>query len=210
MEERGFMPKIIDNKLQKERIARAAWRVIQSEGIENASVRKIANEAGISPGTLQHNFKTQGQLLKFAMEQVVENINQRVVDFNQTMPELNIDNTKLLLLNLVPMNTEQELEAEVWLALTLKSLHEPELQKIKTETYQTMQLLLLALLGQLHDAGLLKEGLKLEKEAVKLQLLLDALTLHRMLSPEEMAPEAMKDLISQHMDKLSERKENIK
>lgn len=204
------MPKIIDNKLQKERIAKAAWRVIQSEGIENASVRKIANEAGISPGTLQHNFKTQSQLLKFAMEQVVENINQRVVDFNQTMPELNIDNAKLLLMNLVPMNTEQELEAEVWLALTLKSLHEPELQKIKTETYQTMQQLLLALLGQLCDAGLLKEGLKLEKEAVKLQLLLDALTLHRMLSPEEMTPEAMKDLISQHMDELSERKENIK
>ncbi|WP_033165697.1 TetR/AcrR family transcriptional regulator [Clostridium sp. KNHs205] len=204
------MPKLIDSKLQKARIAKAAWRVIQSEGIENASVRKIANEAGISPGTLQHNFKTQSQLLKFAMEQVVEHINQRVTEFNQIMPELNIQNAKLLLLNLVPMNGEQELEAEVWLALTLKSLHEPELMKIKTETYQAMQQLLVALLGQLYAAGFLKESIQLEKEAVKLQLLLDALALHRMLSPENMTPEVMKDLISQHMDELSVKKENIK
>lgn len=50
------MPKIVDHENQKEIIAGAAWKVIQNNGIENATVRKIAQESGLSPGALRHLF----------------------------------------------------------------------------------------------------------------------------------------------------------
>ncbi|MFP7285683.1 TetR/AcrR family transcriptional regulator [Shouchella clausii] len=197
------MPKFVDSSMQKERIAEAAWRVIQREGLEKASVRNIANEAGISPGVVQHNFKTQSQLLEFSMQRVVQRVSQRIEESNLAMPDISLHSAEALLLNLLPIDEERELEAEVWLALTLKALHEPVLQNIGTETYSAMQQMMKMLLTQLHEVGNLKQGLDLEQEAIKLQLLLDGLTLHLMINPDVMTKQKMRTILHQHMMSLS-------
>lgn len=201
------MPKIVDPNAQKERIAEAAWRVIRKEGIENASVRKIAAEAGVSPGILQHYFKTQTQLIVFAMERVVQHVAQRIGGFYAghfaDHDKLTMEDAHKLLLHLLPVNEEQLLEAEVWLALTVKSLHEPELQPISRDTYQSMQEVIQALLEQVGKAGQLQDGLHVREEAVRLQMLLDALTFHRLVNPGAMTAEEMDKVLKQHLDSLS-------
>lgn len=201
------MPKMVDPNVQKERIAEAAWRVIGKEGIENASVRKIAAEAGVSPGILQHYFKTQTQLIVFAMERVVQHVTQRISGFYTghfaDHDKLTMKDAHTLLLHLLPVNEAQLLEAEVWLALTMKSLHEPDLQPISRDTYRSMQEAIHALLEEVSKSGELKEGLHVREEAVRLQMLLDALTLHRLVNPGAMTAEEMNKVLKQHLDSLS-------
>lgn len=197
------MPKIVDYAAQKQMIGEAAWRVIQREGVENASVRKIAKEAGISSGTLQHYFKTQPQLLEFTMKLVVERVEQRFAVLNEQIIEITLCSAIDVLLNFVPVNEEQELEAEVWLALTVKALHDPTLHEISKQTYQSIYETLLAMLQQLSKLGLIKQELELNMEAQKLHMLLDALTLHRMVNPETITVQEMSSLLTQHMAGLT-------
>ncbi|MBY6274089.1 MAG: TetR family transcriptional regulator, partial [Bacillaceae bacterium] len=60
------MPKIVDHEQRKERIAEACWRVILKRGMKGATVRNIAKEAGLSPGSLRHYFSSQGDLYLYA------------------------------------------------------------------------------------------------------------------------------------------------
>jgi AcrR family transcriptional regulator len=48
------MPKIVDHDKQRVLVAEAAWRIIRKNGMEQASVRNIAEEAGISVGSMRH------------------------------------------------------------------------------------------------------------------------------------------------------------
>ena len=68
------MPKIVDHDKQRLLVAEAAWRVIRRDGMEQASVRKIAEEAGISPGSMRHYFSTQSELLLYAMTLVSDRV----------------------------------------------------------------------------------------------------------------------------------------
>ncbi|GEN36831.1 TetR/AcrR family transcriptional regulator [Aneurinibacillus danicus] len=72
------MPKIVDHNKRKIQIAEAAWKVIVNEGIENATVRKVAKTAGLSVGSLRHYFASQSELLLFSMELVSERVKQRI------------------------------------------------------------------------------------------------------------------------------------
>lgn len=59
-------------------LAEAVWRVIRRDGLEHASVRNVAREAGLSMGSLRHYFSTQSELLIFALRLVIERIDRRL------------------------------------------------------------------------------------------------------------------------------------
>ena len=62
------MPKIVNHDQKRKVIAEAAWKIIESDGIEKASIRRVAAEAGMSPGALRHYFSTKDEMLIFIMD----------------------------------------------------------------------------------------------------------------------------------------------
>jgi AcrR family transcriptional regulator len=64
------VPRIVDHVRRREEIARLAVRVIQREGAEGASVRRIATAGGFSIGVLSHYFKDKDELIAFAFQWV--------------------------------------------------------------------------------------------------------------------------------------------
>ena len=77
------MPKVVDHEQRRRELAHAVWRVIRRQGVDQASVRTVALEAGWSPGALRHYFATQSELLAFAMRLVVERIEGRIAAIDQ-------------------------------------------------------------------------------------------------------------------------------
>ena len=71
-ESRGMIPARV-------MIAEAAIRVIAQQGFDVVSVRTVAQESGISPGTVQYHYKTRRDLLLAALERSVERQTQRVM-----------------------------------------------------------------------------------------------------------------------------------
>src|SRR3712207_14978 len=72
------MPRAVDHEERREEIADAVWRVIEREGLEGASLRDIAREAGHTTGVISHYFRDKRELLAFAFQLVVERSAARI------------------------------------------------------------------------------------------------------------------------------------
>lgn len=58
---KGPCRKVVDAGVGRRELAEAVWRVILRDGVEGASVREVAAEAGLSSGSLKHYFGSQSR-----------------------------------------------------------------------------------------------------------------------------------------------------
>lgn len=65
------MPKVTDAEATRMRIVKAAWRVIASEGIQAASLRRVAMEANCTTGLITHYFADKNDLVTSAYREVL-------------------------------------------------------------------------------------------------------------------------------------------
>ncbi|MGK5672012.1 TetR/AcrR family transcriptional regulator [Micromonospora sp. URMC 106] len=72
------MPKKVDRHERRTLIAAALMRVAARQGVEAVSLRHVATEAGVSPGMVQHYFRTKDEMMAFAMTVVRERSQARV------------------------------------------------------------------------------------------------------------------------------------
>ncbi|SBT43455.1 TetR/AcrR family transcriptional regulator [Micromonospora auratinigra] len=72
------MPKKVDHRERRTRIADALVRVAAEQGLEAVSLRHVAAEAGVSAGMVQHYFRTKDEMMAFAMAVVRERGQARV------------------------------------------------------------------------------------------------------------------------------------
>jgi len=61
-----------DAALTRDQILDAATSLLATRGAEHATVRKVAAEAGLSPGAVQHHFKTRDELIAAAYGRTAE------------------------------------------------------------------------------------------------------------------------------------------
>lgn len=131
------MPKLVDPVERRRELAEAVWRVVRRDGIEGASVREVAREAGLSTGSLRHYFASQSELLTFAMRMVMEQIEARVAALER--PEDPLQAAGLVLAELLPLDAERQAENQVWLAFTARALVDPALRQLRDEAYDRLR-----------------------------------------------------------------------
>lgn len=76
----------IDNTTTEEKIINATFRVLQKEGNEKATTKKIAAEAGVNEITIFRKFKTKKNLIEIAKEhhmQIFLNRVEKIFDFDE-------------------------------------------------------------------------------------------------------------------------------
>jgi AcrR family transcriptional regulator len=192
------MPKIVDHSERKSHIAEATWRVILKEGMKGASVRRIAQEAGVSLGALRHYFTTQHELLAFAMKLVSDRANARikgVVALGLPPKEL----VTRVLMELLPLDENSMAEMEVWFAFVFHLKYADEdYGGLNDGIYPGI----VNLLGHLEKEGLLRERLDMNNEAERLYALLDGLALHALLEPGRLDRERILRVLHSHMDSI--------
>lgn len=81
------MPKQVDHRERRGRIAEALWTVAERDGIAAATVRYVAAEAGVSVGMVQHYFSTKDEMLLFALQWVGEEFGQQITAKVGALPE---------------------------------------------------------------------------------------------------------------------------
>lgn len=64
------MPKIVDHDQRRQELAGAAVRIIARGGLEAATTRAVADEAGWSTGVLKHYFDGKDELLRHALAEL--------------------------------------------------------------------------------------------------------------------------------------------
>lgn len=185
-------------------LAEAVWRVIARDGMNGATVRAVASEAGMSPGALRHYFSDQAGLLRFA----AQTMTRRVVARLQQHLAKGSSGTELswrLLEEMLPLDSNRRIEVIVWLEGIAQARHDPELGEVKTSGW----------FGERHICRVawtnargfpvpqqLTEELTPEDEAAigKLHTFMDGLTLQAIAFPEQVTPsqasQQMRDFLS--------------
>ncbi|WP_127486018.1 TetR/AcrR family transcriptional regulator [Paenibacillus ehimensis] len=199
------MPKIVDHEKQRHIVAQAALKVIQKFGLEQATVRNIAKEAGLSVGSMRHYFSTQVELFAFCMGLYAQRVQKRVAALTVEKPFL--PDLKQLLLQFLPVNEERTKEMEVWFLFNAKVMIYPELKKVSEEMQNGLYRIAEFVIETLVESNLAKPGLDAALEAEKLYALVDGLAIHQLMQPGRLSPDRLEYLLDQHLSSLCTREE---
>ncbi|EDW22332.1 TetR/AcrR family transcriptional regulator [Bacillus pumilus] len=197
------MPKIVDHYKQKQKVAQAAMRVIKQDGLENASVRKVAVEAGISAGSMRHYFSTQQELFLFSMTLIQERVKERMtgLQLNGSTEE----NVFALLEQVLPLDEERRFEMEVWQAFTVKSMTEPDLQPLNAKMYDELFQMTQYCLMKLKEDGLLLDHIDLLVETERLYAVINGLALNGILQPHRLPPQLIRSVLQMHLQSITKK-----
>lgn len=72
------MPKIVDHEERRRRLVEAVWALAVRGGIEQVTLRKVADEAGVSMGQVQHYYSSMQTLIRDALDRAVRAVNTNI------------------------------------------------------------------------------------------------------------------------------------
>lgn len=167
------MPRLIDHDQRREELAQALWQVVTSKGIGAVSIREVAATAGVSAGSLRHLFPTREQLVIAAAEQMLHNVERRIMSLPRDV--LPIEFAESALAQALPLDPERRIEFAVNLALVAEEPAVPALASIRRQTYDDLRRLCRVVVGSLRP----EDGDDaIEATARRLHVLVDGLAFH--------------------------------
>jgi AcrR family transcriptional regulator len=127
------MPKVVDHAVRRAELVDAAWRVIAEEGLEAATVRRIAEVAGCTTGRVTHYFDSKDDVLVAALREVHRRAGERMIrhiggaDVAAVLLEV--------LLEALPVDEDRQLEWKVWLAFWGRAVADERLRREQEQRY---------------------------------------------------------------------------
>ncbi|GGN54523.1 TetR/AcrR family transcriptional regulator [Oceanobacillus indicireducens] len=194
------MPRMVNHEKKRKSIAEAAWSIIKKEGIEKASIRRVATEAGMSAGALRHYFSTKDEMLLFIMDYYLEEGKKR--SQSKSWSDNPLQAVAAVLLELVPIDEEKKIETSVWWILALQSLTSDTLKEKKDEMTNGMYELASSMIEILALQGILSDSTNVKLEKSRLAVLIDGLSIHALLRPDVYSPDKVKEVIRYHLETL--------
>ncbi|MEV7804806.1 TetR/AcrR family transcriptional regulator [Microbispora sp. NPDC088329] len=194
------MPKIVNHEERRGEVVAAARRIILREGIEAATTRAIAKEAGYSNGVLTHYFADKDEILLSALEASHRRIADRLRD--KLSGRTGLAALRELLLDNVPLDEERAGETGLEVGFWGRSLTSPALLEVQRREAAELRYLVTSLLGSAAEAGEIRTDEDLEDVAERLLALVDGLSVHRLLYPSQVTGERLERLILSEIERL--------
>jgi len=106
------MPKIVDHEQRRDQIALVACRVVAENGFDQATIVRIAREAGYTTGMVAHYFDTKQDIIIAALRLILRRIEERL-----TKPSGNAQADLLTVLSeALPIDEQRYIECAFWTA----------------------------------------------------------------------------------------------
>ncbi|MDQ0690261.1 TetR/AcrR family transcriptional regulator [Arthrobacter sp. W4I7] len=201
------MPKIVHAGARRREVVEAVWRIIAVDGLERASLREVADEAGLAVGSVRHYFAGSDELLAFSFATVIDSIVARlesVLPGLQGYPAGSPEgrNAVLTLLGeLLPLDEQRAVEACVWMAFRNAARIRPFLGAEADRSHREVAAVIGRLITALVPGDVSEEALVVEAE--RLLATLDGLCMHALLQPGWMTARMCTDVLERHLDGLT-------
>lgn len=197
------MPKIVDHEKRREELIAAVWRVVARDGLDGSTIRAIAKETDSSAGALSHYFKDKDDILTFALKLSHRRIRERQ---NRKLDGLKgVEALRELVLDNLPLDEERELETRLEVGYWARSLTRPEVRKVQGMEAAVLHKRMVALIIEAQRRGDMDGDTAASTIAERLLALIDGLSLHALLYPERLSPQAQMTIIDQEFVKLGRR-----
>lgn len=194
------MPRVVDHEERRREIGEAVRRAVARRGIESATVREIAMEAGYSTGVLTHYFEDKDAMLVHALHVSVERAVERADASTRGMS--GVPALRAVLLETLPLDEERREEFGVWLQFWGRAAGSEALASELRHWYALWRGVLKAVIAQGQGTGDLRVDLAPEAEAQALVALVDGIGIQAMLDPARLTAEAQVALLDPHLDRL--------
>ncbi|MEU4462860.1 TetR/AcrR family transcriptional regulator [Streptomyces sp. NPDC024017] len=150
---------------QRRRIAEAVWRIAAGQGLDAASMRRIAAEAGVSLRVVQYHFDSKHALLVDALRLLHEE-NERLararIPYDMTDPCALL---RAVLDEFLPLDEQRAFALRVFTAYYARSLTDPVLAAVFLTAEQPLEGLVADIIGAGEAAGSTAAGIDRAHEA---------------------------------------------
>jgi len=187
------VPKVVDHAQRRRELVAATWAVVAAEGIEAATVRRIAEEAGCTTGRITHYFADKEEVLVAALRQVHRAAGRRMLA--AIGPRSGLEALRAVLAEALPLDQERILEWRVWLAFWGSAATSARLQAEQHERYREWRGLLKRVLATVP----LSADIDLDRLVDQIVALVDGFGLQGVLDPQ---PEQLASRLNGAVDAL--------
>jgi AcrR family transcriptional regulator len=207
------VPKIVDAAQRRQEIVGAVCRIIATDGLERASLREVAEEAGLAVGSVRHYFDSSDDLLAYSFaavsDRLLTRLNRALTGLRPAADDPDASRAVLTLLGeFLPLDEERALDACAWLAFRNAARIRPFLAAEADRSHRAVA----AVVGQVITRLLYEDnatgadaGPQLVTAAEHLLATLDGLAMHALLQPGWMSPEMCRDVLESHIEGLRRR-----
>ncbi len=105
------MPKIVDHEQRRDEIALVACRVVAEHGFDQATIVRIAREAGYTTGMVAHYYDTKQEIVIAALRLILRRIEERLTRPAGEQPDL-----LTVLTEALPVDEHRFIECAFWTA----------------------------------------------------------------------------------------------
>ncbi|MCD9141653.1 TetR/AcrR family transcriptional regulator [Streptomyces albireticuli] len=196
------MPKRVDHEERRARIAEALWRIACARGLDGASLRDVAAEAGISLGQLQHYFASKDDMLVFALEHISDLAARRVGERLRGLSGEPSPRDVLLgsVREMLPLDDKSRTGHLVQIAYFVRAVHDERLRRHAKEGVPGLRAFFAGQVREGQARGEVAADRDPEVEAALLIALVDGLASYAVL--EVWSAEEALGLVAGHLDRL--------
>lgn len=120
------MPKSVDHEARRAELTEALFTVIEREGVNGATIRAVAAEAGWTRGVIGHYFEDRDDLLVFAYR---EGLTHALAEWRPRPDALPLELLSQWLLRSMPLDRASTLNYTIYLAFADRAAHNPALAR---------------------------------------------------------------------------------
>jgi AcrR family transcriptional regulator len=140
------VPKIVDHDLRRIAIVEATCDVIAAEGLEAATMRRIAQRTGSTTGLVTHYFDSKRDLLLAALRSVHRAAGRRMLAAVERGDRVHRSAVEAVIEEALPLDPGRLREWRVWLAFWAQASLDDELRREQHHRYDEWREMLEAVL----------------------------------------------------------------
>ncbi|WP_411698613.1 TetR/AcrR family transcriptional regulator [Conyzicola sp.] len=195
------MPKIVDHEQRRREILEATWRVIAQQGIEAATIREIAREAGFSNGVLSHYFSNKEDILISAHKLAFQRVFDRAAVANEGATGMAAVRTALY--EALPFDEVRRIEAVLDVSFWSQALVNDRLNAVRRDSIVGGREWWVGMLQSGRERGELVSSVSNDVLADEIQALIDGISVQAVMYPDDMVPERQRAIADAFLERIS-------
>jgi AcrR family transcriptional regulator len=195
------MPKIVDHEQRRRDILEATWRVIAQQGIEAATIREIAREAGFSNGVLSHYFTNKEDILISAHKLAFQRVYERAALANEGATGIAAVRTALY--EALPLDDERRIEAILDVSFWSQALVNDRLNAVRRDSIVAGREWWIGMLQSGRERGEVVSPASNDTLVDEIQALIDGISVEAVMYPDDMVPARQRSIADAFLDRIS-------
>jgi AcrR family transcriptional regulator len=187
------MPKKVDHKLRREDFMAAAYRMIKKKGINGATFRAVAKEAGYTTGALVHYVDSMDKLLVEASEFSAREV-RADMEKAAALPD-KLEALRHVLYLALPSDEDKRGNWNFFLGFWERSAQSAEVRRLTHLRYVEWLKRTARLIKNARDAGDLPKDLDIRKASRACVAMIDGIATQTLRSGSPLSPKDQRELV---------------